>query len=298
MPLSLALILLQAPGLVWLQQQPIDVADPTRKDPLLERAQAFKAAKDWAGLADWMETLTPTQRGRNLWDWELALCRAGRWERLEQVCQAVLAQTEAKTGPRPSLERTYLAQALFQQDRFEEAMEAGALNARMTGNPADFTIACYSAERLQDWKALERHADAFLARHPLKGDAKAYRGEALTRQARFAEAEPLLREAVTLAPKLAFAWTNLSCCLNATERFGEAEPFAGNALALEAGNLEALSNRGRARVGLRKYREARMDFAAVLASPARDEAVKADAERNIARIDAYLQGAPKKTKSK
>lgn len=296
MPLTLALALLLLPTQV--PQTPITVPSPLVKDPLMDRIQAFKTAKDWAGLADWVETLTPAQRGRYLLDWELALSRSARWERLEVVCRAVLQQTEAKTGPRPSLERTYLAQALFQQGSFREAMEANAENARMTGNSSDFMAACWSAERLGDWKALEAQADSFLAKFPNKADAQAYRGEALTRLDRFAEGEPLLRKALAADPKLAFAWTNLSCCLNGLERYPEAEEAAGRALALEPGNVEAHSNRGRSLLGLKRYREARLEFAAILAAPASDPGVKANAQLNVGRIDAYLAGPLKKGKNK
>ena len=296
MPYRLALALLLAPCLP--HQQILNVPNPTVKDPLMERIQALKAAKDWAGLADWFETLTPKQRGTYLMDWEQALSRAGRWERLDEVCSAVLSQLEAKTGPRPSQERTYRAQALFQMGLFAEAMEAHALNAKMTGYASDFVAACWSAERLGNWKALETQADAFLARHPAKGDALAYRGEALTRQQRFAEAEPLLRKALEADQALVFAWTNLSCCLNETERYQEAKDAADHALGRDPAYLEALSNRARAFVGLKLYKEARVDYAALLASPATDPAIRANAQLNVNRIDAFLAAPAKKTKRK
>jgi len=296
MPYRLALALLLAPCLP--HQQILNVPNPTQKDPLMERIQAFKAAKDWAGLADWLETLTPKQRGVYLMDCELALSRAGRWERLGEVCFAVLAQTEAKNGPRPSMERTYRAMALFQQGMFPEAMEASALNAKLTGYASDFVAACWSAERMKDWKALEVQADAFLARHPAKGDALAYRGEALTRQERYAEAEPVLRKALETDHSLVFAWTNLSCCLNETHRYQEAKDAADHALGRDPGYLEALSNRACAFLGLKMYREARVDYAALVDSPDTAPAIFANAKLNLTRIAAFLATGTKKAKRK
>lgn len=53
-----------------------------------------------------------------------------------------------------------------------------------------------------------------MALRPGDALATAWRGEALSRQDHFAEAEPFLREAVAKDPKIAYAWNNLGRCLN------------------------------------------------------------------------------------
>lgn len=183
------------------------------------------------------------------------------------------------------------AQALGQLGRFQEGLEAFAVNASLQGDPADFQGACWCAQRLQDWKVLEAQADLYLARHPGLGEPLAYRGMALTRQGRYAEAEPVLRQALAADARIAFAWINLSCCLNEAGRPGEAREAATQALQLEPGNPEAHSNRGRAWVGLKRYREARPEYVAALASG--DPAVVANARLNLRTLDAYLAPAAK-----
>jgi len=69
-------------------------------------------------------------------------------------------------------------------------------------------------------------------------------------------------------------------------------------LSSEPGNIEARSNRGRSRLGLKLYREARADFASILASPGTDPGVKSNAQLNVTRIDAYLAAARLKARAK
>lgn len=244
-----------------VQAQAPEIAVGVRMPPALD---ALIKAKEWNGLAEWFETQTPAVRGAYYEWWIQALNRTQRWDRLVAVCEALQPQIEAKTGPRLGTYRLYRAQALSQLQRHGEAAVAHAENGRL-GYPDGFPNACAEARLGQDWPALLAHAGGLLAASP--GDARglAWKGEALARMDRFAEAEPLLREALGKQPKLPDAWNNLGRCLNERKAWAEAATALDQALALEPNQLEALFNRGRARFELRRYAGSRDDFKAALA---------------------------------
>jgi len=133
------------------------------------------------------------------------------------------------------------------------------------GYPDGLPNACAEARLAQDWSALLTWSDELLAKHPEDASGLAWKGEALARMDRLAEAEPLLRAAVAKDPKIAYAWNNLGRCLNEMKAWAEASVALDNALAIEPNQLEALFNRGRCRFELKRYTESRDDFRAALA---------------------------------
>jgi tetratricopeptide (TPR) repeat protein len=262
--------------------------------PLPAPGEALYKARDWAGLADWFETVPPATRGTHYELWIQALNRSQRWERVVTVCEALQPQLEAKSGPRLATYRLYRAQALSQLGRHSEAAAAHAENGRL-GYPDGYPNACAEARLAQDWGALLTCADTLLGARPGDAMALAWKGEALARAGRLAEAEPLLREAVAKDPKIAYAWNNLGRCLNEKKAWTEACEAFDTALALEPGQLEALFNRGRARFELRRYKESRDDFRAALALSPGDPVLAENlrqAERYAALPAPRLPGAP------
>ena len=53
------------------------------------QADALLRAKDWAGLADWFDTVPPATRGTFYEQWIQSLNRSQRWDRLLTVCEAL-----------------------------------------------------------------------------------------------------------------------------------------------------------------------------------------------------------------
>jgi len=233
-------------------------------NPLPAPAEALYQARDWTGLADWFESAPPATQMTHYDMWILALNRSRRWERLAAVCEALQAKLEAESGPRLATYRLYRAQALTMLGRHAEAAAAHAENGRM-GYPDGLPNACAEARLAQDWVLLQSCAETLLGVAPGDGPALAWKGEALAWLGHFAEAEPLLREALAKDPKIAYAWNNLGRCLNEKKAWAEACEALDKALALEPDQLEALFNRGRARFELKRYQESRDDFRAALA---------------------------------
>ncbi len=260
------------------------------------QADALLKAKDWAGLADWFETVPPATRGTFYELWIQSLNRSQRWERLLVVCEALQPQLEAKSGPRLATYRVYRAQALSQLGRHSEAALVHAENGRL-GFPDGFPNACAEARLARDWNTLLAFSDEFLVKRPGDAPGLAWKGEALARLDRLAEAEPLLRAAVAQDPKLPFAWNNLGRCLNEKKAWVEACDAFDKALALDPNQLEALFNRGRCRFELKRYRESRDDFRAALAlqpdNPVLAENLR-QAERYAALPTPKVPPAPKK----
>jgi tetratricopeptide (TPR) repeat protein len=230
---------------------------PTTMDALIK-------AKDWAGLADWFETVPPAVRGRYYEWWIQSLNRSRRWQRLLVICEALQPQIEAKSGPRLGTYRLYRAQALSQLGRHAEAAQAHSENGHL-GYADGFPNACTEARLARDWSLLLTCSDEFLAKHPEDAPGLAWKGEALARLDRLSEAEPLLRAALAKDPKHAYAWNNLGRCLNEKKAWAEACEALDKALLLEPGQPEALFNRGRCLFELKRYRESRDDFRAALA---------------------------------
>jgi len=252
------------------------------------QADALLKAKDWAGLADWFETVPPATRGAFYEQWLQSLNRCQRWDRLLVVCEALQPQLEAKSGPRLGTYRLYRAQALSQLGRHSEAARIHAENGGLGYGPG-FISACTEARLAQDWTILLAAAEALLAQKGEGADGLAWKGEALARMGRLDEAEPLLRAALAKDPKLAYAWNNLGRCLNEKKAWAEASDSLDKALGLEPNQLEALFNRGRCRFELKRYQESRDDFRAALALQP-DNAVLAENLRQAERYAALPTG--------
>lgn len=283
------------PGLLlgpWLTAHPIPQEpsqafdrslDPT--NPGDRQVAALLKAKDWGGLAAYLEQLPPADRERHRGLQLEALRRTEQWPKLLERCEAALPRLEANTGPKLGLERLLRAQALSRLNRHREAAEAHLENGKL-GFPPGFENACAEAQAIGDWKFLEGAAQALAAQKP--GPGLSYQGEALCKQLRFSEAEPLLEQAVTQPGHTAMAWADLAACRVARNAFPEALDAATRALAMEPANLEALYNRGRAHFGLQQYAEGRADFAAALATGKADPSLAANIQQSIEAADRYL----------
>lgn len=259
-------------------------------DPVSLRIASLQKIKDWAGLADYLETLTPAQRGKQLFTWMEALNRTRRWERLLEVCNACIPQLEAKTGPKLGLPRLLRAQALSQLQRHSEARIAHAESGAL-GYPDGFENACAEARLEGNWEALATHAQALATSK--SGLGFSLRGEALCKLLRFKEAEPLLEQAVALEGHTAMAWADLACCRVERKAYSEAVNAADRALTMEPDNIEALYNRGRARFGLQQYQDGRNDLAAALALGKADPALRENLQLNIGLADRFLESQRK-----
>lgn len=250
-------LFLPATSQVQIQAQMADATMPARMEALIK-------AEDWPKLADWFEKASPTIRARHYEWWLQSLNRSGRWKRLVTACESLQPRLEGKTGPRLGTYRLYRAQALSQLGRHKEAARVHAENGRL-GYPDGLPNACAEARFAQDWKALSAYSDDLLKKRPEDAAALAWKGEALSRLGRLAEAEPMFRAAVAKNPKDAYAWNNLGRCLNEKKAWVEACEAFDRALALEPNQIEALFNRGLSRYELKRYQESRDDFRAALA---------------------------------
>lgn len=254
----LALCLLFA---VTMPEPPIQtqLAQATVDAPLSTQLTALLKAKDWNGLADWFETVSPAVRGQHYELWLQSLNRSQRWERLLEVCEALLPQLEAKSGPTLGSYRLYRAQALSQLGRHGEAALAHAENGRL-GYPDGLPNACTEARLARDWQVLLTCSGDLLTQRPGDTLATAWKGEALARLDRFVEAEPLLRAALAKDPAIAYAWTNLGRCLIEKKDWANAREALDRALTLEPNQLEARYNRGRCLFELKQYQASATDF--------------------------------------
>lgn len=271
--------------LLLLMQSPaaqVEHADPAQQIAALQKAQ------QWGALSDYFETLTPKERGTNLAAWLQAMQRAERWPRLLEVCDAVIPQIEAKSGPKLTIPRLERAQALSALNRHAEAEAAHEQNGKL-GYPDGFINACVEARNAQDWSGLERCSQELLK---IKGDnyqALAWMGEAIARQERYDEAEPILRQALQGDPQQALAWNNLGRCLNAKHAWAEAVTCLDKAIALDPSEWEARYNRGLAQFQLGHYSESINDLkAASLANPG-DPQIRKD----LASAESYVHGGAK-----
>jgi len=281
------ILLLAAPFLA------LPATGQTAKD---SKIQQLKNAKDWLGLADYIETLPDKEKKIQLYDWIEALSKSGRWPRLIEVCDAALPEVEKTTGPRFGPVRYLRASAYSKLGRHAEAWKAHLEIARL-GFPASFYVACDEARAAGDWPSLQICAETALAANPSSFEFQAIKGEALAKQERFAEAEPVLLEASKNIPKRAMVWADLASCMNQREAYREAYEAADRALQLEPRLLEGLCNRGRASIGLKHYREGRNDYASALALNPVDPAVAENLRRNVEMADRYLASQKPKAKS-
>lgn len=255
----LAILFLQAPA------PPAQVQAQVTADQFMPpQMDTFIKAKNWAGLANWFETVPPSVRGKHYEWWIQSLNRSQRWGRLVEVCEALQPLIETQTGPRLGTYRLYRAQALSQLGRHAEAATAHAENGRL-GYPDGLPNACSEARLAEDWGGLLAFSDELLAKNHEDAYGAAWKGEALARLNRLAEAEPLLLAAVAKDPKIASAWNNLGRCLNEKQAWADACQALDKALALEPNQVEALFNRGRCLFELKRYKESRDDFRSALA---------------------------------
>ncbi len=252
--------------LMWLllQAPPPHVQTQMGTASLPAQMQALIQAEAWGKLADWFEKASPATRVKYYEWWLQSLNRTARWKRLLSACDAVQPKVEAKSGPRLGTYRLYRAQALSQLGRHTEAARAHAENGRL-GHPDGLPNACEEARLAKDWKGLLAYADTLLKQKVDDPAALTWKGEALSRLGRLAEAEPVLRATVVKAPKDAFAWNNLGRCLNEKKAWSEACVAFDRALALQPDQLEARFNRGLSRFELKRYADSRDDFRAALA---------------------------------
>ena len=246
-------------------------------NPVEARLSALADAGDWDALCDQFEALPIETALRFRGTWVEALGRARRWERLQQLCDRLLKTPAYLKDPRRPDFLRQRARALSQLQRHPEALAAWEELGR-GGDRLGRINACQEAELQQDWPALARNALA-LSGMPgltpaLTGEAATWRGEALARQNRFAEAEPAFKAALAVDPKQALTWANLGRCLNERKAWPEAREAFDHALALQPGLLEALYNRGLALFNLKRYAESRDDFRAALTQRPEDPVLK------------------------
>jgi len=246
-------------------------------NPVEARLSALADAGDWDALCDQFEALPIETALRFRGTWVEALGRARRWERLQRLCDRLLkAPAYLKDPRRPDFLRQR-ARALSQLLRHAEALAAWEELGR-GGDLLGRVNACQEAELQQDWPALGRNALALSKMPGLKpalvGEAATWRGEALARQNRFAEAEPAFKAALAVDPNQALTWANLGRCLNERRAWPEAREAFDHALALQPGLLEALYNRGLTLFNLKRYAESRDDFRAALAQRPGDPVLK------------------------
>ena len=258
-----------------------------------QRIEAFQLAKNWEGLAEYMETFTPQQRANRLYAWQEALEKSRRWARLLEVCEELARRNKGEAEP---VLTHFKGRALSELGRHSEAL-VWFRDAGKRGDTAGYLEACHEAVTLADWKALQGVAEALVEKFPTNGVYLGVLGEALAKQGRFQEAEAPLNEAVHLAPKRAMSWADLACCYNERAEYAQAHEAASQAVLQDPKLMEGWSNRGRACMGLKRYKEGREDYAAALALGPKDPAVVQNLTRNIAEADrylAYLRGLPAK----
>ena len=271
--------------LPWMMQTPPALTVMSDADP---KIAAMEKGEQWGPLADYIETLSPKQRGAHLSTWLKALQKTARWPRLLEICNAVLPQLEGAKGPQLSIARLERAQALSGLGRHGEAELAHEQNGKL-GYAPGFANACVEARNAQDWSGLERCAGELLAAAPSDAQGLAWKGEAMAKQERYADAEPLLRQAVQADPSQEMAWNNLGRCLNAKQAFAEAVEALDHAVALDANEWEARYNRGLAEFRLGRYEASLKDLKAASALNPNDPGIRKD----LAEAQAYVHPASK-----
>jgi len=262
-----------------------------------QRIEAFRLAKNWEGLVDYMESLTPKQRINRVYAWQEGLEKSRRWARLLEVCEDEARRNKGVADP---LLTHCKGRALSELGRHSEAL-VWFWNAGKRGETAGYLEALHEAVALADWKALQGVAEALVEKFPTNGVYLGVLGEALAKQGRFQEAEAPLNEAVHLTPKRAMSWADLACCYNERAENARAHEAASQAVLQDPRLMEGWSNRGRACMGLKRYKEGREDYAAALALGPKDPAVVENLARNIAEADrylAYLRALPAKRPAK
>ena len=260
--------------------------------PLDAQILNLQKAENWGALADLFEGLDAKARGLRLGIWLEALRKSARWSRLGEILDAAIPQYDA-LGRKATQERLLRALAFEKLNQPAAALEM-YLQLGDLGDSNGFTLAGNLASRLGDRAALQRAADGLYTKFPKAPEGWAWRGEALFRERKYAEAEPFFLTAVELDPRQTASWVNLSGCRNTRGAYLEAIEAADRALALDPRKLEARFNRALALIGLKRYQEGREDMVKALAlNPASAEA-RTQIEENIRMADAYLARVGKK----
>ncbi len=248
-------------------------------------------ARQWPALADHFEALAPKDRDRNAATYLSALQKAGRWERLLEVCPPHIAKAERGSGDPPSMARQLQALALMRLGRNPEAA-AAFLEIGRRGDGRAWGNALAAAFDTKDFAFVLQTAEAVLAKVPDHLEATAMKGEALAKLLRAAEAEPLLVTAVAKLPQRAESWTSLAYCQQERGALEEALASATQALALDPQLIEARYNRARALMALKRFPEAREELAAGL--PLASVETRPQLETLLAQVDRYLDGQKRK----
>jgi tetratricopeptide (TPR) repeat protein len=267
--------------LLLLAQQP---AAPVPAETVNRRLMEWNKAGDFGAIADYFETLPPRQRVDYMYAWLAALEKARRWERILALCEDPLFRNKEGKSILPN---HFKGRALAELGRHREAL-AWHLASGKGGDLSSYMAGWNEALALGDWASSLVCAEALVGRYPTNGNYLGMKGEALAKLGRYEEAEASLNEAVHLAPGRAMTWADLACCHNEAARYEEALDAASRAVALDAKLMEGWCNKGRARMGLKQYREGRDDYAAALALQPKDPALVANLKLNIDMADKYL----------
>lgn len=259
----------------------------TLPEEIANRIEALETAKAWESLAAYIDTLSPSRRDLLLPTYIKALQGAGQFERMLAVCREKISLLDGPGGPRLSVARIGQAQALSKLGRHPEAAQAHLQNGRL-GLPLGWSNGLAELRATEDFPALLAAGEELLRLQPNHPQGLIYRGEALTKLGRYAEAEPALSAALQLNPQAAMAWADVACCRVQRGAFLEAIEAADQALSLDPHHVEALYNRGRARFGLSQYREGKTDFASALATGTADPSLRAALLRAVDQADRYL----------
>ncbi len=190
----------------------------------------------------------------------VALHREGRLSEAEALYRRVLAQSP----PNFQLQHR-LAQLLFQQQRFDEALKAIAA-ALATKPDAPETLALKGATlaalgRLGEAVGQLDHA---LALRPDLSEALYNRALVQIRLDHFAEAVESLDGFLARAPHSVEGWTNRGVALQGANRIADALASYGRALAIEPAHVPALFNRGSALEVMGRFDDALASFDQVL----------------------------------
>ena len=268
--------------------QPIGLTPEIRS-----KATALEQAKDWDGLADFLETLDPRSRGFLLEAWLRALKNANRLERLLQVCEAAIPQLEPPNTPRLSTARIYRAQALSKLGRRAEAIAAYRQNGKL-GDPTGLRNACAVAQAGSDWPTLAELAKELEPQAPFKKEALLWQGESFFNQVRLAEAEATFKACIQLDRAQPFAWAMLGACLAARKAYPEALEALDTAISGDPTKPEPFFNRALVRFGLKQYAEGREDVLKAKALEPEDPGFRTRLDDNLRWVDKFLksQGQP------
>ena len=150
-----------------------------------------------------------------------------------------------------------LGKTLYDQERYEEALEAARVAVEQTPNSfkAHSNLGAVLSE-LGHLEEAENHLRRSIALNPQAEDAHLNLGDALYKQGRYEEALEVARVAVEQDPDSFEAHVNLGVILNALGRFEEAETHLRRSIALNPQAEDAHLNLGDALYKQGRYEEA------------------------------------------